>query len=823
MEALGVMRTHADVLESIEFGHRFHRTDSRKAWETARLRPLALMLTLPLLFNATPGFAQSAASPAAKPSPAAPAAQSSPAAQASPVAQAAPASAATPAGVEEIVVTAEKREQLFKDVPAAVTALSAQSLEFRKIQDLNDLQLTVPGLVFATSGIGQEIYIRGVGVDDVTGNLEAPIATYINGVYQPRTTRINGLGGNDLEIERVEVEKGPQGTLFGRNATGGLINIILKAPTDDWTGAVKTGGGSYTSLQDEGFISGPLIKHILDFRAAASFYRDSGWIQNVNSGHTLNDHLMGTGRFALAFHPTDNLKIDYNLLADKMVGGITDLNGPTVAINTPNNVKAGNGGFLYKPNDLFFGNNPWKSVQIGPLQGDYEDLQNDLTAKWDFADWGYLKSVSAFQEHSMGKSSTLVSYPTDFQRHNYDDKTITQEFNFGGNLHFPHELGINWILGGYYQHEEYSDHFGPYILYFRTISGHAFGREKLDSLSPFGDATVSLPFNLTLFGGVRYTWDKKNLTQTVLLQLGTNPHGPFLNIPGTTCYTARYYDLFHNVSPRVGMGWAPSENVNFYVKYSEGYNAGGHYYNGCNNGYKAETLDVVEGGVKTRLFDGRLEFDADGYYNDYKDFQYFKLFQVVSGVINAPEAEMWGGEFHFEAIPYENVTVDGSFSVMHSQYDNFFDGDAANPQFGIEDLSGHQMTQAPSATQFIGLGYEWHVPWQRVLGEAFADKVRLGPLRLRGEWFHTSTILFRPYLNRPGAFGQLNGGDFSDPYSIFNFFATLPTEDDKWTLHFYAKNFTNTKYFIFGTVGQATASGVGGMPPWFGGDLTYRF
>jgi iron complex outermembrane receptor protein len=781
--------------------------------ERRRPRTIASILTLALLvFAAAPGFAQSTA----------PAAQSSAAAKASPAAQPAPAASAAvmPQGVEEITVTAEKREQLFKDVPAAVTALSSSMLEARSITDLNDLQLEVPGLVYATSGIDQEIYIRGVGVDDVTGNLEAPIATYVDGVYQPRTTRINGLGSNDLEIERLEVEKGPQGTLFGRNATGGLINIILKKPTDDWEGAVKTGGGSYSSVIEEGDISGPLIKHVLDMRAGASFYRDSGWIENVDSGHTINDHLMGTGRFALGYHPLDNLSVDYNLLLDKMVGGITDLNGPTVELGNAARQRAGQAGFLLKANDIFLGNNPWKSVQIGPLKGDVEDLQNDLTAKWDFSDWGYLKSISGFQEHSLGKSSTLVSYPIDYQRHNSDDKAITEEINFGGNLHFPHELGLNWIVGGYYQHEEFSDRFGPYILYFRTIEGQAFGREKLDSLAPFGDGTLSLPFNLTLFGGVRYTYDKKNSAETVTLHF--LPFGANFP-PPTTCQNLKFYDQFHSLSPRVGLGWAPSENVNLYVKYSEGYNAGGHYYNGCNNGYDAENLDVIEGGVKTRLFDGRLEFDADGYYNDYKKFQYFKLFQVVSGVVNAPEAEMWGGEFHFQAVPIENVSIDGNFAIMHSQYDRFHDGDEANPQFGVENLSGHQMTQAPNATEFIGLGYEWHIPWQHVFGEAFANKINLGALKLRGEWFHTSTILFRPYLKVPGAFGQVNGGDFSNPYSIFNFFATLPTEDDKWTLHFYAKNFTNTKYFIFGTVGQASASGVGGVPPWFGGDLTYRF
>ena len=151
-----------------------------------------------------------------------------------------------PEGIEEIVVTAQKREQLSKDVPIALTAISAANLQFRGIATMSDLEQQVPGLQYGfDSGNEQQIYIRGVGVDDSSASLEAPIATYVNGVYQTRTFRADSLG---LDLERVEVLKGPQGTLFGRNATGGLINIVLQKPSDELTGAVKVGGGSYGQL-----------------------------------------------------------------------------------------------------------------------------------------------------------------------------------------------------------------------------------------------------------------------------------------------------------------------------------------------------------------------------------------------------------------------------------------------------------------------------------------------------------------------------------------------------------------------------------------------
>src|SRR5580704_2865772 len=204
-----------------------------------------------LLFTRMTANAQQPAAPSR--------AQSSPASAASPsVSASAAAPAAASESIEEIVVTAQKREQLSKDVPIALTAISAANLEFRGIANMSDLEEQVPGLQYGfDSGNEQQIYIRGVGVDDSSASLEAPIATYVNGVYQTRTFREDSLG---LDLERVEVLKGPQGTLFGRNATGGLINIVLKQPSDELTGALKVGGGSYGQLLSEGRASGPLIK-----------------------------------------------------------------------------------------------------------------------------------------------------------------------------------------------------------------------------------------------------------------------------------------------------------------------------------------------------------------------------------------------------------------------------------------------------------------------------------------------------------------------------------------------------------------------------------
>jgi iron complex outermembrane receptor protein len=274
------------------------------------------------------------------------------------------------------------------------------------------------------------------------------------------------------------------------------------------------------------------------------------------------------------------------------------------------------------------------------------------------------------------------------------------------------------------------------------------------------------------------------------------------------------------------MGWAPLESVNFYVKWSEGYNSGGHYYDSCNNDYNSETLDTIEGGIKGRWFDGRLTADLAGYWNDYKNYQIFielpALISTAVDIINAPEAETYGGEFQVTALPTENFTVNLGLSIMHSQYDALSAIDPINVKAGVQNLSGKQMQRSPNHTEQVGLEYSWPVPWGRILGDSTRRFLNLGPLKVRGEWYHTDTLVFHPFgKTGPAPFGALD--DVQHPYSIFNFYATLPTEDGKWSLRFFAKNFTNTKYYSFKYPDGWNYFGVGGAPPWFGGDLTYRF
>src|ERR1700683_463442 len=690
-------------------------------------------------------------------------------------------------GVEEIVVTAQKREELSQQVPIALTVFSASQIQFRGIDQLSDLALQVHGMRYEMDQTaGSQIFIRGIGVDDNTDDLESPIATYVDGVYQTRTFRAPTLG---VDLDRIEVLKGPQGTLFGRNATGGALNITLKPPSDDFTGTVKLGTGSYGQYLTEMSASGPLIKKILDLRISGAVSRDGGWIVNEVNGRTINDHLEGDGWVALSFHPLDNLSVDYELLLNKLVGGGAAPVSTNIQLLSPR-LQLQDLWFVVPARDYINGNNPWENKDSFPTSANKENTQNSGTVKWDVAPWLSVENILAFQQHTIGHDSHTadgIAYPlgdfgnipgTNDTGGGYDanDRFASEELNLVGSTKW-----INWVVGGYYGYENTSLAFPSGENFNNEITDHLFGRETLNTFSLFGDGTVPLPFHLSAFGGVRYTYDRKTQDQSIIIRLGTA--GPYLHGPGE-CSALKFTDNFHNVSPRVGMAWALLESLNFYVKYSEGYNAGGHYTSSCDDSYKPETLGTIEGGLKGRWFDGRLTADFAGYYNKYKQFQFYQSHPPTAEMVNVPEMESWGGEVSVTALPIENVRIDLGLSLMHSQYDNFHDADPLNPAAGFQNLSGHQAVQAPNHTESVGLEYDWPIPWGRVLGESIRSFVDLGPLRLRGEWFHTDYIVFRPFDKT----GFAGANDVQNPYSIFNFFATLPTEDGKWSLRFFAKN-----------------------------------
>jgi len=229
-------------------------------------------------------------------------------------------------GIEEIVVTAQKREESLQDAAISMSALGGDDIQFREIRGLADLQYQVPNLNYGEREGGATVTIRGVGLNVEFGAVESGVATHIDGHYQPKVTT-GILGINDLE--RVEVLRGPQGTLYGRNATGGAINFILKKPADELEATARVGYSSFDTKNVFGVVSGPLIKGLLDARLFGEYDETDGFIDNLTLNRTVGDRDGYGGRFALRFLPLQNLTADVSVLTR------TDHMAPVVVMVTP--------------------------------------------------------------------------------------------------------------------------------------------------------------------------------------------------------------------------------------------------------------------------------------------------------------------------------------------------------------------------------------------------------------------------------------------------------------------------------------------------------
>jgi iron complex outermembrane receptor protein len=454
------------------------------------------------------------------------------------------------------------------------------------------------------------------------------------------------------------------------------------------------------------------------------------------------------------------------------------------------------------------------------MEGDLENTQGALNVKWDLP-WFSLKSITGLQDHNLSNkwdSDGMAADVVFFRTRTASSTAFSQEFNLIGSNQW-----INWLAGSHVMSEHFSSNFAPIFLprhaFGVGLTAGALGTEKADSYSFFGDATVNLPWKFKAFGGLRWTHDKKITVQTVYLRAGSGlipSMGPVVPSAAGTCENIKFKDTFTNLSPRYGLSWEPTEDINLYAKESFGYNAGGHYFNGCNNGYKAETLDTIEVGAKTRWFEGRLVANISLFANEFKDFQVFKVIGSSSLVQNAPLAKMQGAEFEFTAIPLEQLTINGGLSLLRSYYVTFEDIDVANPNAGTQNLHGNQLNSAPNYTFNLGAEYAYPLPgqWPRF------GSIALNTLRLRGEWYLTDYIIFRPYNGT----GYGGAEDRQKGYQLFNLYTTLSSPGDKYELRFFVKNLTNTEYYgykIAAAWGQRL--GVGAMPRWFGVEITASF
>jgi iron complex outermembrane receptor protein len=564
----------------------------------------------------------------------------------------------TERGVEEIIVTAQKRAENAQDVPIAITALTADDIASSGSTNTENLRSAVPALNITRGAGGFGLpRIRGVGATGQGNGVENPVAIYVDGVYYAAAS---GALQSLFDTEQVAVLKGPQGTLFGRNATGGLIQISTLNPSlTEMRGKAEFGYGNYDTVKAGAFASVPLSP-TLAFSVSGQYEkRNDGFGVNVFTGNDVQDTRTYALRAKLLFEPTENTRIVIAADAngtDDSYPAFANFGRNTLGQDVPTEIRNRGGDPRY---DIF--------ADVDP---DLRARQKGISAtiSHDFSGVT-LKSITAYRKTDLTTlfdpdgTTTASLRILNVNR----DKNFTQEINLLSDDGGP----FQWVLGGFYMSNTAGQYPGR-TTGLTQFGGNGFNDEfnevKLDSWSGFVEASYALSDATKVTGGIRYTSDKRTLDST---KIGFNGA---TNTTTTTVFP-QLSRSFSKMSWKLSVDHRFSDEVLAYASYNRGFRAG-TFVPQATPVYvlEPEVLDAFEVGLKTDLFDRRVRFNIAGYYYDQSTIQ---VQQVIAGVNNIYSArggaEIYGIDSDLTVEVTNNVRLFGGFAYTHARYKDFTD------------------------------------------------------------------------------------------------------------------------------------------------------
>lgn len=670
------------------------------------------------------------------------------------------ASAAPATSSEEIVVTAQKRAETVQQVPVAITALNSSMLEQRGITNPGGLQFAVPSMQVGKLIGATAITIRGVGL-----NQGAPgVAVHVDGVYQPRPSMGDLL---QIDLERVEVLRGPQGTLYGRNANGGVVNFITKGPTDKYEGYILGSYQNYNEGRVQGMLNLPFndavkMRVVLDWNK-----RGDGFVKNIiPGGQDVDKSETFSGRVKFAFELAPNLHLDLSSTFLHQTGPSQYFvlhNQPTAQAVALNPVLA-TATYSFKP---------WETTANDPINTRRNFSMTSATLGWDLGNVS-LKSISGMtflRDNSVADDDGINVSLFPVVR-NYFSKTFSQEFNVAAHL------GRADIVSGlYYLNDDLRHVLDHHLVDGVSVTspqglppGSQFTfqipRYKTEVKAAFADVTVKATDRLSLIAGVRYSEETQSQTQTTTVTFGTG--GPTI----ATCPTRTNDVKFTSTTPRFGARYEFSDDVNAYVTYSKGFKAGGFNQYSCNNQFNPEKLTSYEGGIKTQLFDRTVTLNLSAFYYDYDNLQISQVVGLTRIITNAAAARVKGAEVEASWRPDEHWSINGNLSLLDAKYVNFTNTNGLAPELGVQVLNGNTLNQSPKVSSNFGIGYR-------------TSPTEIGTFSFRSDVSQRSTIYFR----------EFNGPlDLQNPYALLSASVTWESPDETYRVRLFGTNLTNKAY-----------------------------
>lgn len=552
--------------------------------------------------------------------------------------------------LDEIVVTAQRRSENLQEVPIAVAAVTAQQLKSTGIATTQDIPQIVPSVQFTRSGGSGLIFIRGVGTTTATIGEESSNSVYVDGVYLADLAQTINSFNN---IQRIEVLKGPQGTLFGRNATGGLVHIITYDPADETLVNAEVSYANYDTLSTRLYLAAPVSERVSADIAITALNQGDGWGRNLNTGRENNVQEYWGARSKFVYRPSDELKI--KLAADYYENQDNLGLGYKIDPDT-----LGTGGFTGPPgHDTTLSDYPLTTQTVWGLS---------LTGEWDlgFAD---LTSVTAFRSSETGSLVDVDGGPLPLLTIDY--VWITESFQQELRLASSNNGPFSWQLGVFYLNTAAANDSlvsGVALAPAGLLGQHSVADLDTHSYAGFAEAAYAFTSRTELIGGLRYTKDIRALSggQANINLAGVE--GPF----ATNAITDLEYDAW---TYRAALRHAFTDDINGYVSFNRGFKSGSYNLSSpLAPPYLPQYIDAFEVGLKSELFDRRLRLNVSAYHYDIEDYQVRSA--AISNIgaartFNAATVKVDGLDIEFELAPTGGLRLFGGATYLDSRFDKF--------------------------------------------------------------------------------------------------------------------------------------------------------
>jgi len=745
--------------------------------------------------------------------------------------------------IEEIVVTAQKRTERLRDVPVSISVFNDNAIDQTGIRELKDVGAYIPNVQISESNdFRSTVTIRGVGASSRNIGFDSRVGVYVDGVYVGQSPAINQ---ELLNLERVEVLRGPQGTLFGKNTVAGAINLITRKPDDQLHGKLSADFGNLNYRELKGLVNLPINDRAAASLSVAKTDRD-GYVPNITTGSDLNERDVLAYRAQLRIEATDKLQVNasfdgLNSDGKILIGDpITDMLALQPEQNAP---ELGVVAFNFDPNDK-------RDVYGGLLDLTY-DMDNGHT----------LKSITGYRTTDAVYSNATDYSPVDIVSIEYTDDydVLSQEFQ----LISPDDNTLTYMFGLYYYRQDahtnrdvvlgqdFIDYFvGPLyasgqltpplpappalpndvvsqLIGFGPPGSKVFNRGKVvtDSYAAYFNGTYRLSERWKLGFGARYSTESKDVNWLLdgrnsgIFMIGSTGADPANPSPLINDRTDKFF------APAVSLTFAVNDTTNIYGRYAAGYKSGGFnldYINAAelaaNQGleFDKETVDSYELGLKGAYLDGRLNLNLAAFIANYDDYQVNQFVDLGGGrtsirINNAAKVETTGMEAEASWLVTQNFTLQASLGLLDATFDSFPGGGTAGA-----DASGNKLPNAPDMSYAFGGVYyidmpAWNATWLLRTDVTHKD-----------EYFTTANNDTEvPYNSAfPGTipFGQI------DSRTEVNARLGLMSDNDTWQVSAWGRNLTDEDSpqdelrDFFGTIAKLPS-----MPRTYGVELVWNF